>query len=74
MQPAPAKLKGQVLDPAAAFPTWRDGSKKLGWAGVICGVAFVALSFVIKGWAHGADTASDEPATVVDNEAQTART
>ncbi len=46
---------GQVLDPAAAFATSMDGFGKLGWAGVVCGVVFVALSFLIKGWAHGAD-------------------
>ena len=49
---------GQVLDNAAAFATSMDGFNKLGWAGVGCGVAFVALSFLIKHWAHGADGAT----------------
>jgi proton-dependent oligopeptide transporter, POT family len=66
---------GQVLDPAAAFATSMDGFNKLGWAGVACGVVFVALSFAIKGWAHGADQppAIEPPAAAVDAEAQTAR-
>lgn len=50
---------GQVLDPAVAFATSMDGFNKLGWAGVACGVIFVALSFAIKGWAHGVDTPTD---------------
>jgi POT family proton-dependent oligopeptide transporter len=32
-----------------------EGFNTLGWAGVGCGLAFVALSFLIKGWSHGAD-------------------
>ena len=63
---------GQVLDSAAAFATSMDGFNKLGWAGVACGAAFVALSYVIKGWAHGADKPSD-PAPVLD-EQQPAKT
>jgi POT family proton-dependent oligopeptide transporter len=64
---------GQVLDPAAAFATSMDGFNKLGWAGVACGVVFVALSFLIKGWAHGVDE-PQEPAIIaptVDGEQPT---
>ncbi len=43
---------GQVLDPALALRTSIDGFSKLGWAGVACGVVFILLSFVIKGWSH----------------------
>jgi POT family proton-dependent oligopeptide transporter len=50
---------GQVLDPAVAFATSMDGFNKLGWAGVACGAIFVALSFAIKGWAHGVDTPTE---------------
>lgn len=66
---------GQVLDPAAAFATSMDGFNKLGWAGVTCGVVFVGLSFVIKGWAHGADQPPAEPliTPTVDGEQQGAR-
>ncbi|WP_296595814.1 peptide MFS transporter [Phenylobacterium sp.] len=67
---------GQVLDPAAAFATSMDGFNKLGWAGVGCGVVFVAASFFIKGWAHGADQPPVEAQLVtpsVDGEQQAAR-
>ncbi|MBX3486016.1 peptide MFS transporter [Phenylobacterium sp.] len=64
---------GQVLDPAAALATSLDGFNKLGWTGVGCGVVFVALSFVIKHWAHGVDQ-PQEPAVIaptVDGEQPT---
>jgi len=70
-------MGGQVLDSSAAFATSMDGFNKLGWGGVICGVVFVALSFAIKGWAHGADQPPAEPALItptVDGEQQAART
>ena len=46
---------GQVLDPKAALETSLHGFNQLGWVGVGCGVAFIALSFMIKHWAHGAN-------------------
>ena len=49
---------GQVLDPHAALETSLDGFNKLGWAGVGCGVAFIAASFFIKRWANGANEAA----------------
>jgi POT family proton-dependent oligopeptide transporter len=49
---------GQVLDPHVALETSLDGFNKLGWAGVGCGVVFIAASFFIKGWANGANEAS----------------
>lgn len=53
---------GQVLDPAGALATSLDGFQKLGWAGVACGVVFIAASHFIKHWAHGAnDLSSVEP-------------
>ena len=67
---------GQVLDPAAAFATSMDGFYKLGWAGVACGAVFVGLSFLIKGWAHGADQPPVEAQLItpsVDGEQQAAR-
>jgi proton-dependent oligopeptide transporter, POT family len=53
---------GQVLDPAAALATSLDGFNKLGWAGVGCGVVFVAASFAIKHWAHGVNDPGNHPA------------
>jgi len=67
---------GQVLDSSVAFATSMDGFNKLGWAGVTCGVVFVALSFLIKGWAHGADQPPAETPLItptVDGEQQAAR-
>jgi len=65
---------GQVLDPAAALATSMDGFNKLGWAGVAVGVVFLALSFFIKHWSHGANDpvhAQPEPiAPVLDGERQ----
>ncbi|MFZ3005769.1 MAG: oligopeptide:H+ symporter [Phenylobacterium sp.] len=48
-------IGGQVLDPQAAFVASMDGFTKLGWAGVGCGVFFVAISFLVRGWAHGVE-------------------
>jgi POT family proton-dependent oligopeptide transporter len=65
---------GQVLDPAAALATSMKGFTQLGWAGVGVGVVFVALSFFIKHWSHGANDpvrAQPEPiAPVLDGERQ----
>jgi POT family proton-dependent oligopeptide transporter len=44
---------GQVLDPAAALAASTHVFGLLGWSGIACGVVFIALSFFIKGWAHG---------------------
>lgn len=46
---------GEVLDPAASLAASLRVFNLLGWWGVGIGVAFIALSFLIKGWAHGAD-------------------
>ncbi|WP_340645219.1 oligopeptide:H+ symporter [Phenylobacterium sp.] len=46
-------IGGQVLDPQAALAASLDGFTKLGWAGVGCGVFFVLISFLVRGWAHG---------------------
>ena len=55
---------GQVLDAHAALKTSLDGFNKLGWAGVGCGVVFIALSFLIKGWANGANDVAGQTAPV----------
>ncbi len=53
---------GQVLDPAAALQASLQTFNTIGWAGVILGSVLFLLSFVLKGWAHGAsDTVDDTP-------------
>ncbi|HEY9218678.1 MAG TPA: peptide MFS transporter [Phenylobacterium sp.] len=66
---------GQVLDPAAALNSSLEVFQMLGLWGMGIGVAFVALSFFIKHWAHGvndpAGHAQPEPiAPVLDGERQ----
>jgi len=61
---------GQVLDPAGALATSVEGFKWLGIAGVAVGVIFIAVSFLIKHWAHGANDASGHAAPEVDGERQ----
>ena len=51
-------IGGQVLDPQAALVASLDGFTKLGWAGVGCGVFFVAISFLVRGWAHGVEASA----------------
>lgn len=45
-------VAGQVLDPAASFRTSVHVFNLLGLWGMGVGAAFVALSFLVKGWAH----------------------
>ena len=54
---------GEVLDPKLALDTAIAGFRTLGWAGVICGIAFVAISFVVRGWAHEGKPVRGEPET-----------
>jgi POT family proton-dependent oligopeptide transporter len=70
-------LGGQVLDPAASLAASLKVFNQLGLWGVGVGVAFIALSFFIKGWAHGVNTpeghAQPEPfAPTPDGERQSA--
>jgi POT family proton-dependent oligopeptide transporter len=52
---------GQVLDPGGALRTSLDGFEKLGYVGMGCGVVFIVLSFLIKGWAHGVNDPDNHP-------------
>lgn len=61
-----ATVGGQVLDPQGALATSLDGFGKLGWAGVICGLVFIVLSFFIKGWAHGVGDPQANPSHLTD--------
>ena len=53
---------GQVLDPQGALATSLDGFNKLGTWGVGIGIGFILISFLIKGWSHGANDADNHPA------------
>ncbi|MBX9803264.1 MAG: oligopeptide:H+ symporter [Caulobacteraceae bacterium] len=52
---------GQVLDPQGALATSLDGFNKLGTWGVGIGIAFILISFLIKGWSNGANDAGNHP-------------
>ncbi len=54
---------GQVLDPAAALAASVKVFNGLGLAGMACGAVFIAASFFIKGWAHGAKPAAHPETT-----------
>ena len=61
---------GQVLDPQGALATSLDGFGKLGWWGVGIGVGFILISFLIKGWSHGANDAGNHPGPEVTDRGQ----
>jgi POT family proton-dependent oligopeptide transporter len=67
-------VAGQVLDPAKAMATYADVFRNIGLWGVGAGVVMLALSPVLKAWAHGAsDTHPQQPeptAPVMDGERQ----
>jgi POT family proton-dependent oligopeptide transporter len=46
---------GQVVDPKAALDSAIHVYGAIGWGAIGVGALFVVLSFLIKGWAHGAD-------------------
>ncbi|HEV7353220.1 MAG TPA: oligopeptide:H+ symporter [Brevundimonas sp.] len=52
---------GQVLDPAGALQTSLAGFDSLGKWGVGIGVAFILISFLIKGWSHTGDNGEAAP-------------
>ena len=51
---------GQVLDPGAALAASVRVFNMLGTAGMVIGVAFIALSFVTKTWGNGVAVAADD--------------
>lgn len=61
---------GQVLDPQGALATSLDGFGKLGWWGVGIGVGFILISFLIKGWSHGANDADNHPGPTLTDRGQ----
>jgi proton-dependent oligopeptide transporter, POT family len=52
---------GRVLDPALALRTSLGVFEVIGWVGVASGLVFLALSPVLRRWAHGADDTAVEP-------------
>ena len=48
-------VAGRVLDPAAALHTTLSVFGTIGWAGVVAGVFFLALSPFLSRWSHGSD-------------------
>lgn len=61
---------GQVLDPQGALATSLDGFNKLGQWGVGIGVGFILISFLIKGWSHGANDAENHPGPTLTDRGQ----
>ncbi|MCS6627418.1 oligopeptide:H+ symporter [Roseibacterium beibuensis] len=61
---------GQVLDPQGALQTSLAGFDSLGKWGVGIGVAFILISFLIKGWSHGANDADNHPGPSVTDRGQ----
>lgn len=61
---------GQVLDPQAALETSLGVFGQLGWWGVGIGVGFILISFLIKGWSHGANDAGNHPGPTVTDRGQ----
>ena len=54
---------GEVLDPELALNTAISGFRTLGWAGVVCGVAYIGISFLVRTWAHADKPVRGEPET-----------
>jgi POT family proton-dependent oligopeptide transporter len=52
-------IGGQVIDPKASLDAAMHVYGAIGWGAIVVGVVFLGLSFLIKGWAHGADDTSD---------------
>jgi len=61
---------GQVLDPGLALRTSLDIFEKLGWGGIAIGVFFILISFLIKGWSHGANDAGNHPGPTATDRGQ----
>ena len=61
---------GEVLDPALALETSLGVFQKLGYGGLIAGAVFIVLSFLIKGWSHGANDAANHPGPTLTDRGQ----
>ena len=61
---------GQVLNPGLALQTSLDVFGMLGMWGMGIGVAFIVISFFIKGWSHGANSGGDHPGPALSDRGQ----
>jgi len=61
---------GQVLDPGLALRTSLDVFEKLGLGGIGIGIAFILISFFIKGWSHGANDSDNHPGPTLTDRGQ----
>lgn len=61
---------GQVLDPGLALRTSLEVFKMLGLWGMGLGVAFIVISFFIKGWSNGANSAGNHPGPDLNDRGQ----
>lgn len=61
---------GEVLDPGLALRTSLGVFEKLGYGGLIAGVVFIVLSFLIKGWSNGVNDASNHPGPTLTDRGQ----
>ncbi len=61
---------GQVLDPGLALRTSLEVFEKLGLGGIAIGVFFILISFLIKGWSHGANDAGNHPGPTLTDRGQ----
>ncbi|HUH09681.1 MAG TPA: MFS transporter, partial [Brevundimonas sp.] len=61
---------GQVLDPGLALKTSLEIFNLLGLWGMGLGVAFIVISFFIKGWSNGANSAGNHPGPDLNDRGQ----
>ncbi|HUH24309.1 MAG TPA: oligopeptide:H+ symporter, partial [Brevundimonas sp.] len=61
---------GQVLDPGLALKTSLEIFNLLGLWGMGLGVAFIVISFFIKGWSNGANNAGNHPGPDLNDRGQ----
>ncbi|WP_419756106.1 peptide MFS transporter [Brevundimonas sp.] len=61
---------GQVLNPGLALQTSLEVFSMLGLWGMGIGVAFIVISFFIKGWSHGANSGGDHPGPALNDRGQ----
>lgn len=61
---------GAVTNPQAALQASMESFNTIGWVGVGIGIAFIVLSFFIKGWSHGANDPDNHPGPTLTDRGQ----